>query len=137
VCVHSVGKFPSLSVVLQLYVTAVCSNVCLCLQVEVSPRTTCWPGSSLLIMALSFSEKQSWVFALEAVVQGHNSNVMEMDRGQPARYQGSSLLCLDRPDSLDLNCCLQLSPEVQFCVRFEVSTVVFWDVAQCHLVSVS
>jgi citron Rho-interacting kinase len=81
-------------------------------KVEVSPRTTCWPGSSLLIMALSFSEKQSWVSALEAVVQGQNSNILEVERGQPARYQGSSLLCLDQPDSLDLNCCLQLSPEI-------------------------
>ena len=87
-------------------------------------------------MALSFSEKQSWVSALEAVVQGHNSNIMEVDRVQRARYQGSSLLCLDRPASLDLNCCLQLSPEVQFCVRCEVSTAVFWSVMLCHLVSV-
>lgn len=83
-------------------------------------------------MALSFSEKQSWVSALEAVVQGQNSNILEVERGQPARYQGSSLLCLDQPDSLDLNCCLQLSPEVQFYVRFEVSTVVLQDVMLCH-----
>ena len=97
-----------------------------------SPRTTCWPGTSLLIMALSFSEKESWVSALDAVVQGHNSNIMEMDRGQTVRYQGSSLLHLDRPGGLDLNCCLQLSPEVQFCVIFEVSAVVFRGVTLCH-----
>jgi hypothetical protein len=83
-------------------------------------------------MALSFSEKQSWVSALEAVVQGHNNNIMEIDHGKPVRYQGKSLFRLDRPGGLDLNCCLQLSPEVQFCVRFEVCAVVFQDVTLCQ-----
>jgi hypothetical protein len=86
----------------------------LCHQVEVIPRTTCWPGRSLLIMALSFPEKQSWVSALEAVVQGYNNNRMEGDNGQPVRYQGNTVIRLDEAEMLDLNCCLQLSPEVQF-----------------------
>ena len=78
------------------------------MQIEVSPRTTCWPGSSLLIMTLSFAEKLSWVSALEALVRSHNSTV----DGQPARYHGKSLLQLDRTNGLDMNCCLQLSPAI-------------------------
>ncbi|XP_069684092.1 citron rho-interacting kinase isoform X2 [Periplaneta americana] len=81
------------------------------LKVEVSPRTTCWPGSSLLIMTLGLSDKQSWVSALEAVVQRYNSNRKDVD-GQPSRYQGTTLLHIDRTEGLDLNCCLQLSPGI-------------------------
>jgi hypothetical protein len=65
-------------------------------------------------MALSFPEKQSWVFALEAVVQGYNNNRTEGDNGQHVRYQGNKLVQLDRAEMLELSCCLQLSPEVQF-----------------------
>jgi citron Rho-interacting kinase len=65
-------------------------------------------------MALSFPEKQSWISALESVIQVHNIKRKEVDVDQPVRYQGSTLLHLNRAEELDLNCCLQLSPEVQF-----------------------
>jgi hypothetical protein len=67
-------------------------------------------------MALSFPEKDSWVSALEAIVQGHNRNGREVDNGQPVRYKGNPILHLDQDEGLDLNCCLQLSPEVEFCL---------------------
>jgi hypothetical protein len=41
---------------------------------------------------------------------------MEGDNGQPVRYQGNTVMHLDGAEMLDLNCCLQLSPEVQFCL---------------------
>jgi hypothetical protein len=63
-------------------------------------------------MALSFAEKQSWVSSLEAVVQGYNNNRLEGDSGQQIRYQGNKLVQLDGVEMLELNCCLQLSPEV-------------------------
>jgi hypothetical protein len=65
-------------------------------------------------MALSFPEKQAWVSALEAVVQDYNNNRMEGDNGQHERYLGNTLVRLDKAERLDLNCCLQLSPEVLF-----------------------
>jgi hypothetical protein len=39
---------------------------------------------------------------------------MEGDNGQSVRYQGNTVMHLDGAEMLDLNCCLQLSPEVQF-----------------------
>ncbi|XP_068087036.1 citron rho-interacting kinase [Anabrus simplex] len=78
------------------------------LKVEVSPRTTCWPGSSMLIMALSFPDKQKWVQALEAVVQGQHKIM-----GNPSqRYKGQLVLRLSKEKAVDLNCCLQLTDQL-------------------------
>ncbi|KAJ9599608.1 hypothetical protein L9F63_009925, partial [Diploptera punctata] len=77
-------------------------------KIEISPRTTCWPGTSQLIMALSLPEKQTWMSALESLVRSHNSSV----DGQPVKYRGKTILQLDKTNGLDLNCCLQLSPHI-------------------------
>ena len=36
--------------------------------IETLPKTTCWPGRRLFLLAPSFPEKQKWVQALEKVV---------------------------------------------------------------------
>ena len=37
------------------------------MSVELVPYTTCWPGRTLYILALSFEDKQKWACALESV----------------------------------------------------------------------
>lgn len=37
------------------------------MSVELVPYTTCWPGRTLYILALTFEEKQKWANALENV----------------------------------------------------------------------
>ena len=36
--------------------------------IEIRPKTTCWPGRTLFLLAPSFPEKQRWVRALENTV---------------------------------------------------------------------
>jgi len=42
--------------------------------VEAIPLTTCWPGRSLFVMALTFPDKKAWVSALENIIQEASQN---------------------------------------------------------------
>ncbi|GLH00471.1 Serine/threonine-protein kinase Genghis Khan [Gryllus bimaculatus] len=82
------------------------------LKVEIVPRTTCWPKNrSLLIMTLSFLDKQKWVQALEAVVQQSCGQFSGSER-----YKGHCLMTLESGQNsimLDINCCVELSDQVK------------------------
>lgn len=87
-------------------------------QVEVSSATTCWPGSSLYIMTLSFPDKQSWVSALEQAVQDHQK---KQTLNSKPRYKGTPLLTLDRSKKMDINCAHLLTEKVgdlNYCLDF-------------------
>ncbi|ELU13655.1 hypothetical protein CAPTEDRAFT_79340, partial [Capitella teleta] len=38
------------------------------LRLEFEPDTTCWPGRSIYLLALTFTEKQKWVATMESIV---------------------------------------------------------------------
>jgi len=42
--------------------------------VESIPLTTCWPGRTLFVMALTFPDKKAWVSALENIIQEASQN---------------------------------------------------------------
>lgn len=66
--------------------------------IESVPLTTCWPGRTLLILALSFQHKKAWVSALEAVTQGESNRQSAIQ----AHRKPKLILRLDNP--LDINC---------------------------------
>ena len=44
--------------------------------VDVRPKTTCWPGQTLFLLAPSFPEKQRWVRVLENTVNVKKSETL-------------------------------------------------------------
>lgn len=85
--------------------------------VESVPATTCWPGRSLYIMALTFPDKKAWVEALQSVTGKTGGS--SAGRGLPPSSSSSQLprdtlktiLRLDDPP-LDVNCLATIQPGV-------------------------
>ncbi|XP_071448673.1 citron Rho-interacting kinase [Hetaerina americana] len=89
------------------------SDIPYILKVEISSGTTCWPGgSSLLIMALSFPEKQAWVTALESAVNALRSSNPHGGKSSLHNYQGEIVTPLCGERFLSLNCCLQMNRDL-------------------------
>lgn len=74
--------------------------------VESVPFTTCWPGRTLLVLALSFQQKKAWVSALEAVTQGESKRQSAIQ----AHRKPKLVLRLENP--LDVNCVVPISEGV-------------------------
>ncbi|XP_066271228.1 citron Rho-interacting kinase-like [Branchiostoma lanceolatum] len=75
------------------------------IKLESHPCTTCWPGRTLHLMALSFPDKQHWAAALEAAVSTDN---MDTD-GEEKKLRGNILLKLDGDSRVDINSSLLLN----------------------------
>ncbi|XP_046386936.1 citron rho-interacting kinase [Ischnura elegans] len=89
------------------------SDIPYILKVEISSGTTCWPGgSSLLIMALSFPEKQAWVTALESAVAALRASNPQGTKSSLHHYQGEVVTQLCGDKFLSLNCCLQTNKDL-------------------------
>ncbi|XP_078600368.1 citron Rho-interacting kinase-like isoform X4 [Branchiostoma floridae x Branchiostoma japonicum] len=75
------------------------------IKLEYHPCTTCWPGRTLHLMALSFPDKQHWAAALEAAV---STDSMDQD-GEEKKLRGNILLQLDGDSRVDINSSLLLN----------------------------
>ncbi|CAH1233604.1 CIT [Branchiostoma lanceolatum] len=75
------------------------------IKLESHPCTTCWPGRTLHLMALSFPDKQHWAAALEAAV---STDSMDTD-GEEKKLRGNILLKLDGDGRVDINSSLLLN----------------------------
>ncbi|CAH1233606.1 CIT [Branchiostoma lanceolatum] len=97
------------------------------IKLESHPCTTCWPGRTLHLMALSFPDKQHWAAALEAAVSTDNmdqegeekhwaaaleaavsTDSMDTD-GEEKKLRGNILLKLDGDGRVDINSSLLLN----------------------------
>ena len=74
--------------------------------VESVPLTTCWPGRTLYVLALSFQHKKAWVNALEAVTQRESSRQSAIQ----AHRKPKLVLRLENP--LDVNCVVPINEGV-------------------------
>ncbi|XP_078681542.1 citron Rho-interacting kinase-like isoform X2 [Branchiostoma floridae x Branchiostoma belcheri] len=75
------------------------------IKLESHPCTTCWPGRTLHLMALSFPDKQHWAAALEAAVSADN---IEQD-GEGKKLRGNILMKLTGDSRVDINSSLLLN----------------------------
>ncbi|CAH1233608.1 CIT [Branchiostoma lanceolatum] len=75
------------------------------IKLESHPCTTCWPGRTLHLMALSFPDKQHWAAALEAAVSTDNMD----QEGEEKKLRGNILLKLDGDGRVDINSSLLLN----------------------------
>lgn len=69
--------------------------------IETLPKTTCWPGRRLFLLAPSFPEKQKWVQALEKVVNDPKHTASAQNH---QKMNGNLLLRMKGDDCLDINC---------------------------------
>lgn len=88
------------------------SDIPFIIKVEVTPRTTCWPGSTQYLMALSANEKEKWMEALKAAVRAgealRGSTTVERSR----RYCGQVMARLPQDNKLDVACVMHMSQQV-------------------------
>ncbi|KAK3710123.1 hypothetical protein QZH41_001607 [Actinostola sp. cb2023] len=80
---------------------------------RIESRPKCWPVQNLYLMAPSFSDKQKWVMALEATL----AQIKKVTKEKTAEKSdeklfGNSLLYLENPDKIDMNCTQLLSDEL-------------------------
>lgn len=83
------------------------------LRLEWHPQTTCWPGHSEYLMAISFPEKQMWMGVLEAAATANGAGASNHKSAKSsARLLGNTLLSLEGSNQLDINCTLLVNEEV-------------------------
>ncbi|XP_072033601.1 citron Rho-interacting kinase-like [Amphiura filiformis] len=81
------------------------------LRLEWHAQTTCWPGHSKYLMAISFPEKQMWMSVLEAAATANGGANGHKNARSGARLLGNTLLCLEESNQLDINCTMLLNEE--------------------------
>lgn len=85
---------------------AASSDLLYIMKLEEIPDTTCWPGKVLYLMSMSFSDKQQWAAALEAVVKKKNTNNKQM------KLLHTVILQLENESKIELNCSLLLNKQL-------------------------
>jgi len=78
------------------------------MSVELVPYTTCWPGRTLYILALSFEDKQKWACALESVA----NDIKKIHRDEIKGSIGKVIVHLEGKDAIDTNCTINLNDDV-------------------------
>ncbi|XP_070571678.1 citron rho-interacting kinase-like isoform X2 [Ptychodera flava] len=78
------------------------------LRLELHPKTTCWPGRNMYLMAMSFPDKQKWMMSLEGIVTSGNENLTRAN----AKMIGNCLIVLEDEDYVDMNCTLLLDDQI-------------------------
>ena len=76
-----------------------------------TPRTTCWPGSSQYLMALSANDKEKWIEALRAAIRAGSSkenSAVDISR----RYSGQVMVRLPQENKLDISCMMHITNQV-------------------------
>lgn len=85
------------------------SDVPYIIKVEVTPRTTCWPGSSHYLMALSSIEKEKWSEALKAAIRaGGDTSPADASR----RYCGQVVVRISQDSKLDISCIMHINHQI-------------------------
>ncbi|XP_013411318.1 citron Rho-interacting kinase [Lingula anatina] len=78
------------------------------MKLEARSHTTCWPGRTMYLMALSFPEKQKWIATIEAIINQQD----EDDREFQAKVLGNSILRVKGNSRIDVNCTLLLDNQI-------------------------
>eukprot|EP00794_Sanderia_malayensis_P014180 gene14180-15659_t len=78
------------------------------LSVELVPYTTCWPNRTLYLLTPSFSDKQTWVSALECIA----SDIRKANKSHEQGNLGKLILHLEGKDAVDANCTARLNDDV-------------------------
>ena len=97
-------------------VTTAKTDVPYIFMVESVPLTTCWPGRSLCIMALTFPDKKAWVETLQSLTSKSGGSLTSggyssTSSSSLARNKPQTILRLDDPP-LDVNCLATILPGV-------------------------
>lgn len=68
--------------------------------VELIPKTTCWPGRTMFVMAPNLSDKNSWLSALEGAI--------ESDRPANSQVRRKPSIQLPLKSGIDANCAVSI-----------------------------
>ncbi|KAK3927456.1 Citron rho-interacting kinase [Frankliniella fusca] len=88
------------------------SDIPFIIKIEVTPRTTCWPGSTQYLMALSGNEKEKWMEALKAAARAGEALRGNTTVDRSRKYCGQVMARLPQDKKLDVACVMHMSQQV-------------------------
>lgn len=90
-----------------------------------TPRTTCWPGSTQYLMALSAVDKEKWIEALKAAIRAGEAMKGSTAIDRSRRYCGQVMVRLPQENKLDVSCIMHINNHVLMISLF-VSMLLFF-----------